>query len=469
MRIFSIPVAVAGIAFALVLGGCQDDDTPATTEPINTGFVQDTLNGEPVIKLSAGTFSAGDYRMTADSVYLLSGLVKFAEGATLTIEPGTIIKGDPTNDRSALIMLRGSRLIANGTPENPIVFTSGFPAGQRGYGDWGGVVLCGKAPINQPGNLAEYEGLPGVEYGGDNPDDTSGSLSYIRIEYAGVPIVTNQEINGLTMAGVGRGTTIDHIQVSYSGDDSFEWFGGTVNCSHLVAYRGFDDDFDTDFGYTGNVQYAVSIRDPKLANGSGASGFESSNHPSSSAFEPFTNCTFSNVTLVGPLSSPTLLSTDSIQSGAYSSNHKGGLLLQDRTRLNFYNSVILGWPHSVWINSPTTTPFYQDGTANVKSNVLAGTGKGHGETNDFGFDIFGYLAANNDTLATVEEAGLTDPFNLQAPNLLPAGASPALAGASFSEAPLQDSFFEATTFRGAFGSTDWTADWTNWDPQNTPY
>ena len=147
---------------------------------------------------------------------------------------------------------------------------------------------------------ASIEG-PGDQYGGTDPDDNSGVMKYVRIEYPGIAYSLNNEINGLTFGGVGRGTTIDYIQVSYSGDDSYEWFGGTVNCKHLIAYRGWDDEFDTDFGFRGKLQFLVGLRDPEVADQSGSNGFESDNDGSGSTNSPRTSPTWWNVTLVGPL------------------------------------------------------------------------------------------------------------------------------------------------------------------------
>ena len=165
------------------------------------------------------------------------------DGATLTIEPGTIIKGEKSS-KGSLIVKRGGKIIANGTVDKPIVFTSNQAKGSRAAGDWGGLVLLGKAPVNKTPAVIEGENL--TQFGGTDAADNSGSLKYVRIEFAGIAFETDKEINGLTFGGVGSGTTIDYVQVSHSGDDSYEWFGGTVNAKHLIAFRGLDDDFDTD-------------------------------------------------------------------------------------------------------------------------------------------------------------------------------------------------------------------------------
>ena len=204
------------------------------------------------------------------NTYILKGLVYMVGNHTLTIEPGTIIKGAFSGtDVAALIITRGSKLMASGTETEPIIFTSSSPNPQSG--DWAGIVLCGKAGIN-----ASYNGINGlyqVEGGIDNANgdglagsgdatapasvdnDNSGTLKYVRIEYAGYGFQPDKEINSLTMACVGSGTTIDHIEVAYAKDDAYEWFGGTVNCKYLISFKTQDDDFDTDNGFSGKIQF----------------------------------------------------------------------------------------------------------------------------------------------------------------------------------------------------------------------
>ena len=217
---------------------------------------------------------SSDTHWTCDKQYLLKGYVYVTNGTTLTIDPGVIVRGDK-NTKGSLIIERGAKIMAIGTAAAPIVFTSAQPAGQRSYGDWGGVILCGKAPVNWTAGQAQVEGGPRSIYGGTDPADNSGTLRYVRIEFPGIAFSPNNEINGLTLCGVGTGTSIDHIQVSYSGDDSYEWFGGTVNAKYLVAFAGWDDDFDTDNGYAGNNQYGIGLRDPFAADQSGSKAFES--------------------------------------------------------------------------------------------------------------------------------------------------------------------------------------------------
>lgn len=246
---------------------------------------------------------------SANKIYLLKGFVFVSNGATLTIEPGTIIKGDKAT-KATLTITRGSKINATGTVDKPIVFTSALPAGARTRGDWGGVILLGKAPVNQGNDVMIEGGLEGpkdkdaknyIYYGGTDAADNSGVLKYVRIEYAGIEYSADNEINGLTLGGVGNGTTLDYIQVYRSGDDAFEWFGGTVNAKHLLAVATWDDDFDTDFGYAGNVQFALAQRASTMADQSGSNGFESDNNSTGTDQTPKTSAVFSNVTILGPI------------------------------------------------------------------------------------------------------------------------------------------------------------------------
>jgi len=230
-------------------------------------------------QILTGSISS-DMTLTSDKIWLLQGYVYVTNGATLTIQPGTIIKGDSIT-LGSLIITRGSKINALGTVTSPIVFTSANLIGERRRGDWGGLILLGNATVNWPGDTGHVEGItpnPNTLYGGGatpNDGDNSGTLQYVRIEFAGIALSPNNEINGLTMGGVGSGTTIDHVQVSYSNDDSYEWFGGTVHCKYIVAYDGIDDDFDTDNGFSGRVQFALGMRDPNVADVSGSKTFES--------------------------------------------------------------------------------------------------------------------------------------------------------------------------------------------------
>lgn len=409
---------------------------------------------------------------TSNNVYELNGFVYVKNGATLTIEPGTLIKGDRAN-KGTLIVTRGSKLMAVGTKTRPIVFTSKEDAGDRGPGDWGGVVLLGRAPINPPGGETQAEG--GINnaagdglYGGTNPNDNSGRLSFVRIEFPGIPLSqeANSEINGLTMGGVGSGTIIDHIQVSFSGDDSYEWFGGNVNARYLIAVRGQDDEFDTDFGFTGKVQFGLSMRNPSLADQSGSNGFESDNDGGQgSTNTPITAPVFSNMTLIGPKSiSPT-----------FDANFRRALHLRRNTKTSIFNSVFTGYPLGLRLDGANTLANVNAQDLKFRNNIIADCTTPYDTVNmgpNAGFNIASWFNTSgwgNENLATTAAVGYTNPSNLDNPNFTPITGAAVLSGASFTDAKLQDPFFVPVTFRGAIGQENWTECWANFNPNAPAY
>jgi len=361
------------------------------------------------------TINAGDITSnttwTSNNVYLLNGWVYVKSGATLTIEAGTIIRGDKTN-KGSLIIEKGAKLIANGTASNPIVFTSNQAAGSRDYGDWGGLIILGNAVINVPGGSATIEGGVGSTYGGNDDNDNSGILKFLRVEFPGIAFAANNEINGITFGGIGSGTEVDYIQVSYSGDDSFEWFGGNVNAKHLVSYRGWDDDFDTDFGFRGKIQYAVALRDKNIADVSGSNGFESDNDGSGSTNTPITKPIFSNFTLIGPLKNI----TDTIHS-----NYKRAMHLRRNTKLNVFNSVFSGWPVGLFIDGSASQSNATNDELRIENCVLVGMTNFF--ASQFERNYFTTNSRNNDTMATTSMMMLVDPFNMTNPNFLPVNTS----------------------------------------------
>ena len=287
---------------------------------------------------------------TWSGVIKLQNKIYVKNNATLTILPGTIIRGDKLT-QATLIVTRGAKIYANGTASNPVVFTSNEAPGTRLPGDWGGLVLLGLAKNNQPGGVANIEGIvptTDTQFGGNFDNDNSGSLTYVRIEFAGIALEPNKEINGLTCGSVGSATVIDYVQVTSSGDDSFEWFGGTVNCKHLIAYRGLDDDFDTDYGYRGKVQFGLSIRDKDLSDAIGDSNsFESDNDAAGSTAQPKTRPIFSNMTLVGPKGNGTI----ALPVGE---KFEKAFRLRRNTSTSCLNSLVTGWEKGLSIESSTT-------------------------------------------------------------------------------------------------------------------
>ena len=294
---FTIPASATVGAIYTISFQAIDKKNQASLSSTFTVTVSAVPNKQ-VVDVLAGNITA-DTHWTADKIYRLNGYVRVGTDthsgagqapvvsatAVLTIDAGTVIYGKTGTPGGTLIIQRGSKIMAIGTADHPIVFTSEKAIGSRNAGDWGGLIICGMATNNittststGTAGIEELEGAYGGFHGGGSSSvdtDNSGTLQYVRVEFAGYPINPNQELNGITFASVGSGTTVDHVQVTYANDDSFEWFGGTVNAKNIIAYKGLDDDFDTDNGFSGHVQFGLGIRDATIADQSGSNGFES--------------------------------------------------------------------------------------------------------------------------------------------------------------------------------------------------
>ncbi|AYA37500.1 T9SS C-terminal target domain-containing protein [Hymenobacter oligotrophus] len=411
----------------------------------------------PVVQVS-GVISTNT-TWSNNNVYVLNNFVYVAPGATLTIQPGTIIKGDKAS-KGTLVVKRGARIVADGTRQQPIVFTSAEPAGSRARGDWGGIVIAGSAPINLPGDPT-IEATPESNFGGTNAADDSGILRFVRIEFPGIAFAPDTEINGLTLGGVGSGTVLDHIQISYSGDDAFEWFGGTVNAKHLVAFRTLDDNWDTDNGYAGKVQFAFSLRDPNIGDQSGSNGFESDNDRNGTTASPKTSAVFSNV-------------TDVInRTATLNANVKSAMHIRRNSALSVFNSVFTGYRTGLLIDGTASEGNATSGELQVANTVMAGLPTNFATASGSSYDVASFYnqgARSNTLYANESDVQFqSGSYTLTSPQVLPAASSPLQNGAAFADTKLANTFFERVAYRGAFGTTDWTQGWTNWDPQNTPY
>jgi hypothetical protein len=370
-----------------------------------------------------------------------------------------------------LIVSRGAEIHAKGTSAKPIIFTSSAPQGFRNYGDWGGVVLLGKAVNNQSVDQA-IEGISAPtgdngKYGGTADDDNTGEFYYARIEFAGIALSTDNELNGLTLGSVGSATQVHHIQVSYSGDDSYEWFGGTVNTSYLVAYRGWDDEFDTDFGFRGNNQFLASFRDPNIADKSGSNAFESDNDGSGSTKTPLTAPVFSNVTIFGPYVYAAL-SSGNLNTNAASANYTNGAHLRRNSAIQVMNTVIVGWGRSngVFFDKTNVAGVFKGNYLGRTVGTLKTTtaGNGYDDTN-FATDNSAIEAIQTTVDLSTKFAGMSGAMAIGTPNGLLAAGSPLLTGAVTVPAALTQ-----TTYIGAFdATTNWMTGWTNFDPINTAY
>lgn len=398
----------------------------------------------------------------AKGKWILKGYVYVTEGATITFEAGCVIQSDVT-EKGALIIERGAKLIASGTAAMPIVFTSGKPVGSRAPGDWGGIILLGKAPTNRPLDPAPtIEGGVGRQYGGTDPLDESGILRFVRIEYAGIAAEPGSEINGLTCGGVGSGTIIENVQVSFGNDDAFEFFGGTVNAKNLVAFATADDDFDFDFGYTGKIQFAVSCRKPDFVDaGDAGNGIECDNDAASSLASPRTKPQLSNFTIIGPNDAPNT-----------AGNHNFSNRWRRSTQFILRNSILIGHPDAGFSteSDATLNDYYVNNVSEFKNNLVHASTLPY-KTANAAIATNAQIQAKAEaegciTLANSAAAMLTSPFYSTSPNFLPATGSPALTGTSFTG---MNAFFTSTTYRGAFGTTNWTSGWCNWDPQNAAY
>lgn len=459
---------LAVLSLTIVFASCKKDKKDDTT-PTTTTSGTEELSGD----------ISSDRTLKSGTKYTLKGFVYVKSGVTLTIEPGTVIMGDKAS-KGTLVVTRGGKINATGTADKPIIFTSAQAAGARSQGDWGGVILLGKAPINPTGGEAKIEGgltatAGGDEkayiwYGGTDANDNSGTLKYVRIEFAGIAYSPDNEINGLTMGGVGAGTTISYVQVYRSGDDAFEWFGGTVNCDHLVATNSWDDDFDTDFGYSGRVQFGVAQRVKTTADQSGSNGFESDNDGNGTNNTPQTKAMFSNMTIVGPIQT-------SGNSGI-NANFQNGAQIRRNSSMSLMNSIITGFPVGIYIDDTKGTKTSGNlASMKIMNNIIAGCTipwKGELATADStAWNLFKSVTGTSIvTLAT--DAQLAAPYKFSAsvssqtgrPSFLLNSGAAALTGASYAGT----TGFENVSYRGAFdASNDWTATWTTWDAESTAY
>lgn len=451
----------------LSVSSCSNDNdnpTPVVVTPPVTGPVELTGN------LSTRT-------LTSNTKYLIKGQVFVNDGQTLTIEPGTIIFGDKAT-KGTLIIAPGGKIIANGTATQPIVFTSALAAGTRDRGDWGGLIILGKANVNQASPAIEGV-TPSVTYGGTIATDNSGSLKFVRVEFAGIELTPNNETNSITLGGVGSGTVLENTQVSFGGDDGFEWFGGSVNGKNLISFASWDDSFDVDFGFSGKVQFGVEVRYPSFADQSGSNSFECDNGPNDNVTTLLTTGVFSNFTLIGPK----LTAAQSINA-----NFQHSLDLRRRTAVTIANSVFVGYPRGIRFNQQSVVENYATttGTANgfLLNNVM------HTNSNSSTNPVYAVgsgmtaTAANVATIWTATNVMSNEPDNAVGYAALGLNtniffgtksntgyeANPTFAvtggllatGASFTNAKL--SGLTSTTYVGAFGATDWTDGWAEFNP-----
>lgn len=385
--------------------------------------------------------------------YVLRGAVFVRNAATLNIQAGTKIVGE-SGSVGTLIVERGGRLMAIGTPQAPIVFTSDQPIGRRDRGDWGGLIINGRAPVNLEGGEGAGEGDTGV-YGGNDENDNSGTLRYVRVEFSGIEFSPDNELNGIAFQGVGRGTTVDFVQAHMSRDDAMEWFGGTVDTKHLVLSNAADDAFDWTFGYRGRAQFiAITQRGDDADNGIEADDNEFNNNAL-----PRSHPQIYNITVCGD--------PDRNEGG----ESPRGANLRRGTAFTIRNFLVTGFKtvgFQIETTNTATTGQVDNGTSQM------GAGVAWGMPTNMHASVMTYITSgrfqNIRTTATDAEVGLgaANCANHTAPNWQPSRIATLAGGQIAPIQPPNDGFFEAVTYIGAVApapAEDWTRGWTSF-PQN---
>lgn len=458
---------------ALIATGCRKIEVDGDG---NGGGNNGGNSNEVIIE---GTLTASVTLDDPTKKYILRNMVYVTNGATFTVKPGITVYGELAT-KGTLVITKGAKINAEGTADKPIVFTSQAIEANRRAGDWGGIVILGNASTN-----ATYNGRAGVGeiegnvnngsgfglYGGEgapNDNDNSGILKYARIEYAGFAFLPDKELNSLTLGAVGRGTTIEYVQIAYALDDAIECFGGTVNLKHIVTYKTLDDDFDTDNGYSGKIQYGIVLRDSSRADISKVEAFESDNDANGTTTTPQTSAVYSNMTIIGPRAASNNVGNSLFLAAAQ---------IRRNSSISIFNSVIMGWPTGLLIDDSKGNATSANATSNklvIKNMSISGCAKPldyvkNSTGADWGLAAlqawFNEPAKNNLIYATNAELMLNNPFKYDGPNFIPQAGSPLIAAgaADFTDAKLAG--FEQVNFRGAVGATGaestWYQGWTS--------
>ena len=398
------------------------------------------------IKRIQGVFN-NDVSLDSDYEYILSGVVYIGDGtnaATITIEAGTTIRGlDEGSSKGVLVIRQNAKIMAEGTADEPIVFTSAKLAGAYSQ-DWGGLIICGKATTNLASNSGDPEGLSAgsAPYGGSDDTDSSGTLKYVRVEYGGWQIDSETELNGIGFYAVGSGTTVEYVQVHRNSDDGIEFFGGTVNAKYLLVTGCEDDSIDWTEGYRGNIQWAIVQQYP----GFGDRGIEADNRGSDNSATPRSSPTLSNVTLIG------------------SEDGDTGMVLRAGTGIAFYNGIVMNWPDAgVDVDNKDNTP---NSGLTIRSTLFANSANYEDDSDGSDLELIrGGLnvlrdvdvSADNDAVTVETSSVLSNPFDIDAPAF---GLSDAAPNVTPIDVNAVDSFFTTETFVGAVGSIDWASTWT---------
>ena len=441
MRTLVASLLVPALVVATVLLWNQQ---PVFTQAGTISAARTVAGVNKPVRIVRGRFTR-DFTMTSDTYWVLRGGVFIGEPARLTIQAGTTVVGE-TATRGSLVIERGAQIVADGTATQPIVMTSDQPVGSRGRCDWGGLIINGRAPLNLPGNVGIGEGETGV-YGGDRPDDNSGILRYVRVEFAGIEFSPDNELNGIAFQGVGNRTVVENIQVHYNKDDGIEMFGGTVDIKRVVLTGIGDDSIDWTFGWRGRLQFAVVQQRGDDTD----QGIEADNNGNNNNLLPRSAPTMYHLTLVGDPSQ---------DFGPESTNC---MRLRVGTAGVIRNFICTGFKlDGIDVRDAAALPLIASGELSTTHGILFFNGPG-GNRN-WGTSAQS-VALRNAVGGLVSETDpqLVAPFNRLAPDWRPRPGSPALTLAP--AIPPNDGFFEIGLFRGALGpelENDWTRGWTNY-------
>ena len=427
----NVPEGSYGYRVIAVANGLDSDPSDPTLV---------TVDGVDLRRDLSGTIN-GSRTLNADSIYVLRGIVTVDDGGELRIPAGTLLEGDVATQPTALIVRTGGKLYSEGAPDAPVVFTSSSPEGERRAGDWGGVVINGRSLCNFPQDQCVGEGSSGT-YGGADRNDDSGRIAYTRVEFAGFEVSFGNELNALTLNGVGAGTEIHHVQTNVGLDDGIEFFGGTVDLKYALVTNASDDSFDYSTGWQGRGQFWIAQQDPNDAD----NGFEVDGNEDDYAATPFTDPVIYNVTLVG--NGP---------GGTGGDESDVGLLLRRGAAGKIYNAVVVGFgDQGLDVDNGETL----SNGLELRHSVLA-ENKAPFSDDDDGVDeaaFFNNADWNNRVLEG--SAMLTAPFDRGAPDFTPLAGSPLLTGAA---TPPDDGFFTVVDFVGAAapGGDKWWMGWTS--------
>ena len=405
----------------------------------------------------------------------VQGITNVAAGAVLTVEPGAVVKGNIASPPSVLVVRPGGRINAVGTAGSPITWTSANTPGTRAKEDWGGIVLLGSAPVNEPG--ISIEGITDGFFGGNEVDDFSGCMSYNRIQFSGRDLTPDNELNLFQMAGVGNRTQLDHIQAHIGADDAIEWFGGTVNMSYVVASAAGDDSFDHQLGWTGGLQFGLIAQRAVDVESGGSNGFEMDNSEFGADNLPRSAGKYCNVTAIGVKYSGDNAGVTN-QFGVFSRRgnamtiantivkdfRNGGYQLRDATTATraCVNPTTLNTTAPVGVIQNSL--FTDNGATGNEHAVDHSSCPSGGACTCSSTEHFALLQAQRNVLATANAAVEAIGGNTFPPtNLVPAPGSLPATHPAANCTQINGSFVNAA-YIGAFepGGADWTAGWTEY-------